>query len=228
MEIIINEAIFKLFPDLTISGCWVSGLKLNCLVAPNLANITIDEIRLNESLQAWKTVYKSFPCPKNSKVSLDYLGKSILKQKLKEISPVVDTYNAISIKHYVPIGGEDAVKLQNKGTQLELRLAQGHEIFYRLNQTESEVVLPNEVIWVIGNDVVCRSMNAIESDHFKITEDTVCLLFLSEALTSFDLASATKAMNELTTLFESISDDVGGFLLTSNNPKVDLPSMNTM
>lgn len=120
-----------------------------------------------------------FPHPKKARVSIKFLIKSFLGKKVRNINPIVDLYNYASILSMCPIGGEDFDKLSS--SELNLTTSNGNEGFTPLNSSEIEKPLCGEIIWNSdSNVVVCRSINFIESDKYKITGNTKKILFRIE------------------------------------------------
>ncbi|WP_199181053.1 B3/B4 domain-containing protein [Chromobacterium alticapitis] len=129
-------------------------------------------------LQRWKDWYRALPGDKKARCSLEYLVKAARKDKLRSILPLVDLYNQASLLSLAPFGGEDVDKL---GGALRLDLARGEETFLPLGRTETERPQSGEAAWLNGEgEVVCRCLNWLESDHFKLTEASRNIVFVSE------------------------------------------------
>src|SRR3989344_2939818 len=76
-------------------------------------------------------------------------------------------YNYISIKHVIPVGGDDLDKIDG---DLELTFAKGNEKFVQLNSSEIDHPKKEEVIYKDDKEVTCRRWNWRECDKSKMTE----------------------------------------------------------
>lgn len=99
-------------------------------------------------LAAWDDAFKAFGAkPKRTPCSAAALRKRVLKEgSLPSLDPVVDIYNAISIRYAIPVGGENLAAYC--GTP-RLTLADGNEPFDTLKEGQTVVEYPDagEVIW---------------------------------------------------------------------------------
>ncbi|KAI2488016.1 Phenylalanyl-tRNA synthetase B3/B4 [Pyrenophora tritici-repentis] len=106
----------------------------------------------------WKEAYKAFGAkPKKTMNSLEALLRRI-DTGLPRVNRLTDIYNAISIKHQIPLGGEDLDKYNGSPV---LKLTTGSEQFD--TKSGGEVVVecptPGEAIWCDDNEVTCRRWN---------------------------------------------------------------------
>lgn len=78
----------------------------------------------------------------------------IAKQKgLPVINPAVDLGNAVSIKHFLPIGAHDLATI-NEG--LEVRFSQPEDTFIPFGGTEFEVPDEEELLYVADHQIRTR------------------------------------------------------------------------
>jgi hypothetical protein len=79
-------------------------------------------------LHAWRNAFSAFGVkPSKFLCSAEALVKRVLKgEELPAINRVVDAYNAVSLRHVVPAGGEDLDRLES---DLELTFSDGTEPF---------------------------------------------------------------------------------------------------
>ncbi|MGC0153359.1 B3/4 domain-containing protein [Chromobacterium vaccinii] len=177
MRVILSPALLQAMPEMEVSGLLALDLDAAALPArvPSLPEATRD---LEALLQDWKRLYKALPGDKKARCSLEYLVKAAQKDKLRSILPLVDLYNQASLISLAPFGGEDVDRL---GGELRLDLARGDEVFVPLGRVEAEHPLPGEAAWLNGGrEVVCRCLNWLESDRFKLTADSRHAVFVSE------------------------------------------------
>ena len=95
------------------------------------------------------------------------------------INKAVDVYNAISLKHCVPAGGDD---LDRVAGDIVLTFAKGDERFVPLNGSDSMAPKPGEVIYRDDEDVLCRRWNWRECNKSKMTVESTNLCLVVEGL----------------------------------------------
>ncbi|NCN39386.1 MAG: hypothetical protein GW914_03305, partial [Candidatus Aenigmarchaeota archaeon] len=100
----------------------------------------------------------------------------------------------ISIKYVVPVGGDDIDKVDG---DIELKLANGNEIFRELNSEELKNPKLGEVVYVDEKEVLCRRWNWRECDKTKMTEDTKNLALVIEGLPPVTRDEIEKIISEL-------------------------------
>src|SRR5687767_6954112 len=107
-------------------------------------------------IAAWRAAYGGFGAkPSKYPCSVEaLLGRTVKGQDLPPINRCVDLYNAVSLRHVLPIGGEDLDTLDG---DLILRFATGEEPF-DLPEGGAEISHPaqGEVIWADRLGVTCR------------------------------------------------------------------------
>lgn len=173
----------------------------------------IDEEITNDTVQKWKQIYKMFPNDKKARCSIQYITDAFSKNKLRNISPLVDLYNCASLVSLSPFGGEDVSSLND---ELKLTIADGTENFTPLGKNTTELPKQGELIWVDGcNQVVCRSLNWLESDLHKITEHSQNLVFISEQ-PIVDLPSPSYGLDILAENLDFISHKIVKFELNQS------------
>ena len=217
MKIKITPEIFQKNPDFKIVGLKINGFTerdfdtFNVLEACN--QIAINETIATNAISAWKSFHKENGSNKKARTSIEYLYKKITTGGLPVINGVVDLYNFVSIKHLVPLGGEDVDKI---GEALILKYALGHEQFTPLLSTKNELPDKGEMIWSTANDhVVCRSLNWIESDNFKIDATSKAVVFISEVPSS-TFIDAESCMLDLIDLVKHYSPNCTCDLISLN------------
>lgn len=92
-------------------------------------------------LAAWDEAFSAFGAKaKRTPCSAQALRKRVLKEgSLPAIDPVVDIYNAISIRYAVPVGGENLAAYRGEP---RLAIARGDEPFDTLKSAEPVVEYP--------------------------------------------------------------------------------------
>ena len=107
-----------------------------------------DGLVTNPHLQAWRDAFRQFGAkPKRHFCGAEALiRRALTGAEIPAINPVVNLYNAISMKHVIPVGGEDWDQLVSN---LLLIPARGDEPFVTVNSEAEETVYPSpgEIIW---------------------------------------------------------------------------------
>ena len=155
----------------------------------------------------WKDTYKAFGAkPKKTMNSLEALLRRV-DAGLPRVNRLTDIYNAISIKHQLPLGGEDLDKY--KGSPFLLR-AKGDEKFD--TKSGGEVVIehpsPGEAVWCDDGGVTCRRWNWRQCSRTALSDGTSNVLFILDALEAIDDAKLNAAADELSQELHKLSADV--------------------
>lgn len=151
---------------------------------------------------SWREAYRKFGAkPKDYPSSIENLIRRILKgEQVRHINKLVDIYNLISLKHVVPVGGEDTNKIQG---DVSLTFADVNEkAVIMLGEKDPRPPHPNEVIYKDDNGAICRRWNWKEADRTKLTEDTSNAFIVIEALPPVDRAQLQVALLELADLIK--------------------------
>lgn len=115
---------------------------------------------------------------------------------LPRINRLTDIYNALSVFHQVPFGGEDLSKYQGAP---KLVRATGTEIFDTTEDGELITENPDvgEVIWCDDAGVTCRRWNWRQGKRTQLTQDSTSALFILDALDPITDIELTAIGNEL-------------------------------
>jgi len=133
---------------------------------------------------AWRDAYRAFGAkPQRTRNSLEALLRRAATG-LPRVNRLTDTYNAISVLHQVPLGGED---LDRYAGPPQLVCATGHEPFDTTasGQTTIEHPDPGEVVWCDDAGVTCRRWNWRQATRTQLTHGTTTALFILDALDPF-------------------------------------------
>ncbi|MEU0290046.1 phenylalanine--tRNA ligase beta subunit-related protein [Streptomyces sp. NPDC006147] len=157
-------------------------------------------------MTAWRTAYTAFGSkPSRTRNSAEALAKRALSDAgLPRINLLVDVYNAVSVARLIPVGGEDADRVQ--GTMRLVR-ATGQEDFVTVAGGEQTVEHPDpgEVVWCDDLGVTCRRWNWRQGPRTRLTEETTSGLFLLESLPPTTSDEIEEAAAELAALLEKFS-----------------------
>lgn len=157
-------------------------------------------------MAAWREAYTAFGSkPSRTRNSAEALAKRALADGgLPRINLLVDLYNAISVAHLIPVGGEDIDRIEGG---MHLVRARGDEDFVTVAGGEEIVEHPDagEVVWRDERGVTCRRWNWRQGPRTRLTEETVSGIFLLESLTPMPVAEVETAAAELAELLEKFS-----------------------
>jgi len=157
----------------------------------------VEDWTTDPHIAAWMAAFAAFGAkPKRTSPSPFALLKR-LQAGLPRIDPVTDLYNSISIRHAMPIGGED---LDRYVGAPRLTVATGEEPFDTMESGEpvTEHPLVGEVIWRDDLGVTCRRWNWRQCVRTRITPETATVLFLLEGMGPDASALVEAAGAELT------------------------------
>lgn len=134
-------------------------------------------------LTSWADAYTRFGAkPNRTPCSSQALRKRVLKDgMIPSINPVVDLYNAISLKYAIPVGGENHDAYAGRPL---LTVADGREPFETVMNGEVviENPLPGEVIWRDDAGVTCRRWNWRQGTRTRLEAADGRMWFVLESL----------------------------------------------
>ncbi|MEU5580806.1 phenylalanine--tRNA ligase beta subunit-related protein [Streptomyces huasconensis] len=155
-------------------------------------------------MAAWRAAYTAFGAkPSRTRNSAEALAKRALADGgLPRINVLVDVYNAISVAHLIPVGGEDLDLIKGG---MRLVRATGTEEFVTASAGERVVEHPDagEVVWCDDEGVTCRRWNWRQGPRTRLTEESVNAIFLLEGMGPD--AGLEAAGTELAELLEKFS-----------------------
>lgn len=143
-----------------------------------LAHTSIHDL---EAVHDWRATYQAFGAkPQRTRPSLEaLLGR--ISVGLPRIDRITDTYNAVSVTHLLPVGGEDLLRYDGPAA---LRRATGDETFDTTSNgiAVTEHPTPGEVIWCDDAGVTCRRWNWRQCNRTRITPTSTAVVFILDAL----------------------------------------------
>lgn len=161
--------------------------------------VLTDDVAWAEAhLSTWDDVFRAFGAkPKRTPCSASALRKRVLKAgALPPLDPVVDIYNAISIRYAIPVGGENLAAYAGAP---RLTLAEGNEPFDTLKEGQPVIEYPDagEVIWRDDVGVTCRRWNWRQGVRTRLDSHAQHMWFILESLPSMPLSALQEAGDEL-------------------------------
>jgi len=201
----IDPAIFTLAPGFRAMSIAVEATSIT---RPEVASdalksacqqvIQDDVVWADAHLAAWAEVFRAFGAKaKRTPCSAEALRKRVLRDgTLPVIDPVVDLYNAISLRYALPVGGENIAAYRGAP---RLVIADGSERFDTVK--EGEVVYespePGEVIWRDDQGVTCRRWNWRQGVRTRLDASAHQMWFILESLPAMPISALQQASDEL-------------------------------
>jgi DNA/RNA-binding domain of Phe-tRNA-synthetase-like protein len=147
-----------------------------------LADTSVDQL---PHIAAWREAYRAFGAkPQRTRNSAEALLRRAAAGGLPRVNRLTDLYNAVSVLHQVPIGGEDLTRYAGPPSLVR---AVGDESFDTTadGRTVIERPDPGEVIWRDPAGVTCRRWNWRQASRTQLRDDTTTVLFILDALHPF-------------------------------------------
>lgn len=158
-----------------------------------LAERAVEEL---PHVAAWRDAYRAFGAkPQRTRNSLEALLRRA-EAGLPRVNRLTDIYNALSVIHQIPIGGED---LDHYRGAPRLKRATGDERFDTVAGGESINDPPDsgEVVWCDDEGVTCRRWNWRQCRRTQLTDHTTRALFILDALAPYTDAALAAAADDL-------------------------------
>ncbi|RVM02803.1 B3/4 domain-containing protein [Sinorhizobium meliloti] len=149
-------------------------------------------------LTSWADAYTRFGAkPNRTPCSAQALRKRVLKDgMISSINPIVDLYNAVSLKYAIPVGGENYDAYAGRPL---LTVADGSEPFETVMNGEVviENPLPGEVIWRDDAGVTCRRWNWRQGTRTRLDATDRRMWFVLESLETMPVGALAEASDML-------------------------------
>lgn len=126
---------------------------------------------------------------------------------LGSIDPVVDLYNAVSLKFAIPVGGENVASYRGSP---RLIIADGTETFDTMQNGEPSTENPDkgEVVWRDDLGVTCRRWNWRQGVRTRIDAATTDMWFVLESLPEMPLEIVEEAGSALLSGLKAVFGEV--------------------
>jgi DNA/RNA-binding domain of Phe-tRNA-synthetase-like protein len=214
----VHAGVFQLRPDYRAMLVAVSGLvpgpsdatsdamlqTAETAAADLLVDQSVDQL---PHVAAWRDAYRAFGAkPQRTRNSLEALLRRTANG-LPRINRLTDIYNAVSILHQVPLGGEDLSRYDGPPRLIR---ATGEEAFDTIS--DGNVVIehpePGEVVWCDDAGVTCRRWNWRQGRRTQLTDTTTTALFILDALSPMTDRALHAAADDLAAHLTRLGPDV--------------------
>src|SRR5580700_3497249 len=155
----------------------------------------------------WREAYRAFGAkPQRTRNSLEALLRRTASG-LPRVNRLTDLYNAVSVLHQIPLGGED---LSRYSGPPRLVRATGEEPFDTVADAieVTEHPDPGEVVWCDDAGVTCRRWNWRQARRTQLREDTSTALFILDALDPVTDQELHAAADDLAAQLARLGPDV--------------------
>jgi DNA/RNA-binding domain of Phe-tRNA-synthetase-like protein len=169
-----------------------------------LAGRRVDEL---PQVAAWREAYRRFGAkPQRTRNSLEALLRRV-DAGLPRVNRLTDLYNAVSVLHQLPLGGEDLTRYVGPP---RLVRATGDERFDTIADGADAVEHPDpgEVVWCDQAGVTCRRWNWRQTRRTQLRNDTTTALFILDALDPLTDEALHGAADDLVTHLSRLGPDV--------------------
>ena len=214
----VDEQVFALRPDYRALLIAVDGItpgpgddhSESLLVAAEAAATTVlqdHRVEDEPAIAAWREAYRAFGAkPQRTRNSLEALTRRAVAG-LPRVNRLTDIYNAVSVLHGIPLGGED---LDRYDGPPHLTRAVGDEVFDTVadGAPAKEHPEPGEVIWRDAAGVTCRRWNWRQGTRTQLTDTTTRALFILDALDPITDEALSRAGKDLTARLVRLGPDV--------------------
>ena len=147
---------------------------------------------------AWREAYRAFGAkPQRTRNSLEALLRRAVSG-LPRVNRLTDLYNAVSVLHQIPLGGEDLTRytgpprlIRATGTEPFDTVADGVAV--------TEHPDPGEVVWCDEAGVTCRRWNWRQARRTQLGDETTAALFILDALDPVTDEALHATADDLTT-----------------------------
>ncbi len=234
MQFKVDPKIFENYPDLLIGVLVIRGAD-NTGSDPGIVELLRkEEVLVREKLSGYeivgdvpelvaqREVHKKYGGkPTRYRPSVESLVRRVRKgDELPSINKLVDLYNLISIRYFVPIGGEDTDACKG---DIELTYADGTEEFISIGSDKNDPPESGEVVYKDSAGVICRRFNWREGDRTKLDEQTTNCVIVAEAVPPVSKDTLEQALGDLSELITKYCQaKVETSILNTEENQIDL------
>ena len=218
VAVAVAEGVDNLTPRSTVAAAWEASWAGAVGIAGRYANP-----QSHPHVAPWREAFKAMGLSsKDYRCSIE----AILRRAMRggepfRINPLVDFYNAVSLRHVSPAGGFDYGALT---APIELRLSRQGESFHALGAAEPELLPAGEVSYVSGGEILTRHFVWRQSRLGALVPETRDVFLVSEILGPVaQVADGDLAATMLADFCDGLRDHFGvtarSFLLDAEHPR---------
>lgn len=211
MKLVITDTMFDDFPELVLGVVILHNIdnSQNRAEIPEMlrqAEATLPgrfgstPVIEHPYIAAWREAYRRFGAkPKDYPSSVENLTRRVLNgATIGHINNLVSLYNTISLRHILPVGGEDLDNIT--GDVLLTRAGNDEPPVILLGEKEARAPHAGEIIYKDEVGAICRRWNWKEADRTKMTKETQNAFLVIETLPPVPRETVETAIRELAEL----------------------------
>ena len=230
----VDPRVFELYPGYCWGKvvCWRvdnrRGLEEATLLLREVEVAVRDDPALADLVEhpkivAWRQAFSSFGArPSKFQSSVEALARRVRRgDSLPPISPLVATYNAVSLRFLLPVGGDD-LHLVSGG--LRLAPAAGGERYVPLGAEDNatDPPEPNEIVYADDAKILCRRWCWRGGEESKISAATTNAVLNVHGLPPADPDEVRRATETLASLVRRICGGMTRwYVLDADNPTAE-------
>lgn len=233
MKFIIDKKFFELFPEATIGAVVLHELD-NSGTSEELnqfyqqiqrdfrQTFPFPRIQDHPSIRPWREAFSRLGISSSKfNSSVEAMGRRILKGNyLPSINNLVNLYNALSIKHLIPIGGHDIGTI--KGS-IYLCFATGGEKFLPMGSQRWETVPPGEIVYKDEQEVLTRRWVWRQCEKDKVTHSSRQVFIPIDVLGEIGKEKLVEVISDFTALIPRyLSASTSHYILDADNQEVTM------
>jgi DNA/RNA-binding domain of Phe-tRNA-synthetase-like protein len=214
----VDAEVFVLRPDYRVLLLAVDGLVPGPTDQESDALLQAAEVAARQALcelpveqlphvASWREAYRAFGAkPQRTRNSVEALLRRAASG-LPRVNRLTDLYNAVSVLHQIPLGGEDLTRYI--GAPRLIR-ASGDEPFDTVADGVAVIEHPErgEVVWCDDAGVTCRRWNWRQARRTQLRNDTTTALFILDALDPMTNEALLAAGEDLIAHLTQLGPDV--------------------
>lgn len=234
MKFIIEKEVIEKYPDLIIYIPIIKGfdntkgreesvkLLRECEAILRGRFRSVEELLEDRYISPYFDMFRSFGAnPKKIKPTHFALAKRVLEgMELPDINPIVNIYNALSIKYLTPYGGED---LETVYGDFRLKFSEGNEHWKGIGKELGINPPKGSLIWVDDFDVSTVALNWRQCERTKLRETSNSGYFIMDGFESVNDENIRTGASELVGIVMKLCGGKSEVIkLTSTNPSVEV------
>lgn len=233
-QFVTEESFWELFPEARIGIVVAHGMKPGDQVAPESAaaiakglreaneaadaHLNSNTISQNQVVAVWRDAYQRFKTKKGARCSVENLLKRVLKgNPVGSITPSVDIYNAVSLAHALPVGGEDVDAMVG---DIRLGITEGGDAFRPLGEDEDAPTLEGELCYRDDAGAICRCWNWRDGERTALTDESGKAFLIIESVDPARADDLEAAVDQLADMVQRYlgADIFAKQIITRDNP----------
>ncbi|MDR6226807.1 B3/B4 domain-containing protein [Desmospora profundinema] len=226
----VDPAVLQRHPRLRITGMAVDGVSPRFEDYPQLKDY-LEQVReefdpdhplYRQEIQRWRAAYGQMGIkPSKHHCSLESLYRRMSKGHLPfGIHPLVDLYNAISIRYGLCMGGYDLDRIRSPITLLSVT---EEAQMTPIGSSDPIHLQPGSIAYASASEIICAYWNHRDADATKISESTRRAIFFIDEVEPEE-GRAPQALSDLKKLLAIPMNSLSKtFVTDSQNPSLELP-----